>query len=216
MSLVGSEENKKIIDFPYEVPEHVNKIYELFRNEEIEMYLVGGCVRDMVMGKTPNDFDFVTPILPEEMIRILKKNDVEYDDQYINIVNYVIANSEGDKIDLMTYKGGSLLEDLSDRDFTFNCMAYDIENQAIIDYFGGIDDIKNSIVRLVRMPRIDDDVALPFRAIRFALEFSYKIDEVTYKEISDYISTIDEVRPSTVRKNLEKIFDHCKPSLSSI
>lgn len=214
MSLVGSEENKKIIDFPYEVPEHVKNVYELFHNEGIEMYLVGGCVRDMVMGNVPNDYDFITPILPEEMIRILKKNNVEYDDQYINFVNYVIAFSGEDKIDLITYHGDSLFLDLADRDFTFNCMAYDIEKQEIIDYFGGVEDIKNGIVRLVRTIRTADDVALPFRAVRFALEFGYKIDEDTYKTISDYIEQIDEFRVSTIRKNLSKLYKHCKPSLT--
>ncbi len=204
---------KNVIHFPYKVPEEIKRISDILHEEGIEAFLVGGSVRDMVMEHTPNDFDFASPAKPKDLIPILEKNGIEYDDRYIDKVDYLIAIVNGVKIDFKTYTGGSLESYLSSFDFTFNALAYDIQNENILEFFDGINDIKNKTVRTVRIPT-PDDAGIFFRAIRFTLEFGFKIEKESYKLLKDNIENLGEFRHSTIIKGLSTIYNHCEDSLT--
>ena len=141
-----------------EMPGNVRFILHMLHEAGHEAYIVGGCVRDSIMGKEPHDWDICTSATPEQVIKIFKhfkviptglkhgtvtvvKNERQYE-----ITTYRIDGEYDDarhpKSVIFT---NSLKEDLSRRDFTMNAMAYN-DQDGIIDIFGGIDDIKNKVV----------------------------------------------------------------------
>jgi len=194
-----------------DIPEDIRKIHALFKNADKDLFLVGGCVRDFIQGKTPHDYDLVTNSLPEESKKILKGWNVS-DEQGKNFgVLRIYTEDEPSGYELATYrrdiskgrdtKGDdqkveignvSLKEDLQRRDFTQNALVYNIDNDEIIDLVGGVDDIKNKIIRAVGDPskRFEEDRLRILRCIRFSARTSSKVD----KETSDAIKRDNRLR----------------------
>lgn len=198
---------KRTYSWKCEIPENIRRINDLFQENGYEIYLVGGCVRDMLLDRVPDDYDFCCSATPQEMTKILKENQIEYDDSG-SIVGYVIAMLDGEKIDLVQYKGGSLEEDLFDRDFTMNAMVYDIERQEIIDYQGGKADIENRQIRCCNMATIEKKPRMIFRALRFAIEFEFHIEKETYCEMERQIEALDHIRISALKKDTRKLLKY--------
>lgn len=103
------------------------------------------------------------------MVRICKKYGLSYDDQY-SFLNYVIAICGEDQFDLKTYTDNSLRLDLASRDFTMNALAYDLEAQEILDYMGGIEDIRRGIIRTSNLESFAEKPGNILRALRFSLD----------------------------------------------
>ena len=155
--------------------------------------LVGGCVRDMLMGKEPNDFDVTTNATPEEMKFVFRNErvietgikhgtlTVLFDNEPIEITTFRIDGEYKDNRhpENVTFSR-NLIEDLKRRDFTVNALYYDLD-EGIQDCFGGIDDLENKIIRAVGDPykRFNEDALRILRAVRFSSTLGFEIEKET-------------------------------------
>lgn len=192
-----------------DIPEDVKFIINTLINNGYEAYIVGGCVRDSILQKHPKDWDITTKANPEEVIKLFNK--VVLTGLKHGTVT-VMINKEG--YEVTTYRTDGeyednrhpkevkfvsfLKEDLARRDFTINAMAYN-EKDGLVDYFGGIQDLNNKIIKTVGEPkkRFNEDALRMLRAIRFSAQLDFKIDEnvlVTIKVLKDNIKNISKER----------------------
>ncbi len=184
-------------------------------------YIVGGAVRDRLMGKIPKDVDILTTAHPETVKRIAKKNCWEVRDMGkafgISLVivkgrAYEVATARTEVYGDHSHRPESvkfttdITLDLSRRDFTINAMAMDTENR-IWDPFNGREDIKNGIIRAVGDPRqrFKEDALRPFRAVRFAAELGFEIEALTKASIGNTLDRIPGLSVERVRGELERI-----------
>ena len=188
--------------------QNITDIMKVFASNGFEVFLVGGCVRDMIMGLVPHDYDFTTNARPEQVHDIFRDHKIIDTGIKHGTVTLVY---NGEAYEITTYRketeyddhrhpasitySESVYEDLVRRDFTVNAMAYNPES-GLIDYFDGIKDIENKIIRCVGDPneRFNEDALRILRAIRFATRFDFAIEEkteealVNNKELLKYIS----------------------------
>ena len=176
-----------------DMPRDVRFILDKLNTFESTAYIVGGCVRDSIMGKTPHDWDICTSVMPSEVKYIFK--DFKTIDTGIqhgtvsvlinnNIYEITTYRIDGDYEDFrhpteVTFTD-DIVNDLSRRDFTINAIAYN-ERHGIVDPFNGVSDIKNKIIRCVGNPndRFNEDALRIFRAVRFAMTLGFKIQDET-------------------------------------
>ncbi len=179
-------------------------------------YLVGGCVRDMLMGKTPTDFDITTSALPEDIINIFDKTvptgikhgtvTVIIENQSIEVTTFRIESGYADSrhpdsVDFVS----SLSEDLKRRDFTVNAMAYN-QNEGLIDLYGGKEDLENNILRTVgnAKTRFFEDALRILRLFRFASTLGFSIEENTLKSAIECSPLLENVSRERVFTELKK------------
>lgn len=196
------------------IPGEVVTALDILQNNGFEAYIVGGCVRDSIMGKKPSDWDIATSARPEEILEcfnnyrtietglkhgtvtvIVKKMQIE-------ITTYRIDGEYSDRRrpDKVTFTNKIEL-DLQRRDFTINALAYN--QNGIIDIFGGLHDIKNKIVKCVGHPddRFNEDGLRILRALRFASVLNFSIDDQTSDSIFKNKALLHDI--STERINME-------------
>ena len=204
------------------LPDKVKTIIDRFEDEGFEAYIVGGCVRDSVLGKTPNDWDITTNAKPEQ-IKALFGRTLDIGIKHGTVV--VMMGGEGFEVTTYRIDGNysdgrhpdsvsftsDLREDLRRRDFTINAMAYS-DRTGIIDIFGGMDDIDKHLVRAVGNPaeRFDEDALRILRAVRFAAKLGYDIEENTRAEASRLAPSLAKISAERIREELQKIIlsDH--------
>jgi tRNA nucleotidyltransferase (CCA-adding enzyme) len=179
------------------IPEDAQEIIEKLEKAGHSAYIVGGCVRDAVLGNTPHDYDLCTSATPEQMKEILKDH-TTYDTGLKHGTITVAGNC--DMYEVTTYRIDGEYEDnrhptsvqfvdkveldLSRRDFTMNAMAYN-HKSGLVDPYGGLVDIKNKLIRCVgnANDRFQEDALRILRAIRFASRFGFDIEAETEKAI---------------------------------
>ena len=205
-----------IYDLKITVPEDVREILRVLRDNGFEAYIVGGCVRDAILGKEPKDWDITTSALPEQ-VKSLFSNTVDTGIQHGTVM--VIRHGIGYEVTTYRidgeYKDGrhpesvtftrSLAEDLKRRDFTINAFAYNPET-GIIDLFDGISDLSDQLIRAVGDPnaRFDEDALRIMRAIRFSAQLSFKIETVTRAAIARHSENLAQVSMERIRVEFEK------------
>lgn len=206
------------------IPDDVNYIIDTFQKSGFEAHIVGGCVRDCILGRNPNDWDITTNALPEDMMKLfphtvptgIKHGTVTI---LINNNNYEVTTyridgeySDNRHPDEVIFTD-SLKEDLSRRDFTINAMAYN-HTSGLIDPFKGLDDIKTKTVRCVGNAdkRFNEDALRMIRAVRFASQLNFKIEEDTFSAIIRNHKLIKNVSVERIREELLKILLCEKPS----
>lgn len=180
-------------------------------------YIVGGAVRDTLMGKHPHDFDIATSALPVQVKSLFRKTvdtGIKHGTVTVieNRVGYEVTTfrSEGsyldgrhpDKVSFIT----DIKEDLERRDFTINAMAYS-PTRGLCDYHGGAKDIENKIVRCVGEPekRFGEDALRMLRAVRFSVVLGFEIEEGTKNAIKKCASLIKKVSAERIRDEINKI-----------
>ena len=179
------------------MPDYCKTIIKSLEDKGFEAYLVGGCVRDSVMGITPHDYDITTSATPDEMLecfsdfKVIETGvkhgtlTVVIDENQIEVTTFRI---DGEYTDFRRPNSVSfsrdLEEDLSRRDFTINALAYN-EKTGIVDMFGGLEDIKNEKIRCVGEPdkRFFEDALRILRALRFSSTLDFEIEKDTAKSI---------------------------------
>jgi len=179
-----------------------------------QAFIVGGAIRDSLLGCQVKDWDVATNAMPDR-IRDLFPEMTSFNLKH----GTVTLVFRGRHFEVTTFRGTEgfslrIEEDLAHRDFTFNAMAYDIANKQIIDLFGGQRDIEGKVVRAVLNPieRFDEDPLRMMRAIRFSLELGYTIDTETFIAINSMAEAIDSVAKERIRDELLKILMVKKPS----
>ena len=175
------------------IPSDIKKIYNLFKKNGKQLYVVGGAVRDAVLGKTPKDFDLATDAKPDEVLQIAKQGGfktVEVGKSFgvVIVGGHEIATfrkdigkgRRPDAVDFTDIKG-----DVMRRDLTINALFYDMGRGEIVDLVGGIADLKKKQVRTVGSPseRFDEDPLRKLRAVRFAGTIGGKMTPETWKAL---------------------------------
>lgn len=201
------------------LPQEVEKVINLLSENGYEAYLVGGAVRNFLLHKPIHDWDICTSATPEQMLKVFKKQrvietglqhgtiTVVMDKNNIEVTTFRIDGKYSDnrKPDSVTFTD-SLYEDLSRRDFTINAMAYNYDS-GLIDPFGGEQDLKNKIVKCVGEPkkRFEEDALRILRAIRFACQLEFKIDEATSIEIQKQYERLKNISRERVNSEFCKM-----------
>lgn len=206
-----------------DLPKEVMVVFQLLEKNAFEAYLVGGCVRDSLVGRTPKDWDFTTNATPEEITCVFETAEYKVVPTGIKhgTVSVVIDSEVFEITTFRTdgkYKDGrhpetvefskSIEEDLSRRDFTMNSIAYN-PKKGFIDPFGGKEDILNKVVRAngLATERFNEDALRIMRAIRFSSQLSFEIEKSTFEAIKSYSDLIDKVSKERIVAELKKIFE---------
>lgn len=202
---------------------------ELFARHGKQLYLVGGSVRDLLLGRESNDLDFTTDALPEEVKRIaavLQPDAIYTVGERFGTIGLIFA---GVKVEITTFRaeqyapasrkpavtfGISLEEDLSRRDFTINAMAQDARSGALVDPFGGAADLQRRLVRAVGNPgeRFAEDPLRLLRAVRFAVQLGFDIDPDTALAIARTASSLAHISRERIAEEMNRILLSPEPA----
>jgi tRNA nucleotidyltransferase (CCA-adding enzyme) len=207
-----------------DLPEPVKTIIDKFVKKDFEIYVVGGAVRDILMGKFVNDWDFTTNATPDEILKI--EPDGFYDNKF-GTVGITVEGFE-EPFEITTFRteegysdsrhpdkvswGKTLEEDLSRRDFTINSMAID-KNLNIIDLFEGQKDIQSKLIRAVgdADERFSEDALRMMRAVRIAAELGFLIEEETFGAIKKNAPLINKVAKERIKEEFFKLLSSPNP-----
>ena len=190
----GLDENKATrTKFSLSVPSDIKKLQKAFKKNKKQLYVVGGAVRDALMGNSPKDFDLTTDATPEEMIKIAKQGNFKHSTNNVNSnlgLGSIIINGhevttfredigKGRRPDKV--KWCDISTDSKRRDLTCNSLYYDIDKKEIIDFHGGVEDLKKGVVKTVgkASERFDEDPLRKLRAVRFETRLGGKLDKET-------------------------------------
>ena len=199
------------------IPNKVKYIIDTFYKNNYEAYMVGGCVRDCILGLSPKDYDITTSATPEITQGLFEKTiptglehgtvTVVIEHEGFEVTTY---RTEGKYIDNRRPESVSFVsdikEDLSRRDFTINAFAYN-EQSGLVDYFDGLNDLNNKIIRAVGEPntRFQEDALRMLRAIRFSSQLDFSIEDKTLSAIKENCDLIKNISVERIRDELCKI-----------
>jgi tRNA nucleotidyltransferase (CCA-adding enzyme) len=197
-----------------EIPEFIRTAVKRLHKRGFEAYIVGGAVRDVFLGRPATDWDITTSASPEEIRSLF--HDIRNFTIKHNTVTLVYSGRHYE-ITTMRDSGGAipaLEEDLRHRDFTINSMAYDIDDDVVLDPNRGREDILRKTIRAVGKPyeRFNEDPVRLLRAVRMALELGFTIESRTMDAICTMSDRLASVAPERVRDELIKILVSRKPS----
>lgn len=206
-----------------QLPEDVKKIIEIIEKAGYEAYAVGGCVRDSLLLRNPNDWDITTSAKPEKVKELFKKTiDTGIEHGTVTVmmhhVGYEVTTYriDGEYEDARHPKNvtftSNLIEDLKRRDFTINAMAYN-DRSGIVDAFDGISDLEKGIIRAVGNPRerFDEDALRMMRAVRFSAQLGYSIEEDTKKAIKELSPNLQKISAERIQVELVKLVSSDHP-----
>ncbi len=197
-----------------------------------EAYIVGGSVRDFLMGKKPQDWDMTTNALPEKIQEIFPHNFYSNAFGTVTVINDGTEDESLKTVEITTYRTETgysdsrhpdrvaftlkLEEDLMRRDFTVNAMALRFKDgkEEIVDLFGGKDDLKNKTIRAVGDPdeRFAEDALRMMRAVRFAAQLGFEIEKKTFASIKKNSSDLQKISAERIRDEFQKIILSNNPS----
>ena len=205
------------------LPEKVDFILKKLQEQGFEAYAVGGCVRDALLGREPEDWDITTSAKPEQVKEIFRRTidtgiqhgtvTVMLDKEGFEVTTYRIdGDYEDGRHPLEVQFTSDLIEDLKRRDFTINAMAYN-EEEGLVDAFDGIGDLQNKIIRCVGNPRerFSEDALRMLRAVRFAGQLDFEIEEETKEAIRELVSNLTKISAERIRVELDKLLCSRKP-----
>jgi tRNA nucleotidyltransferase (CCA-adding enzyme) len=200
------------------IPEKVLAVVENLKGSGHQAYLVGGCVRDLLRGRSPKDYDVATSATPQQVQGVFEKViptgimhgtvTVIFGDELVEVTTF---RSEGDYLDGRRPSSVSfetdIKADLSRRDFTMNAIAYDPTTRELVDPFDGQADLKAKVIRCVGDPdkRFAEDGLRPMRAIRFASTLGFQIEEKTLEACGRAKHTFVKVSAERIQGELARI-----------
>lgn len=206
-----------------DIPEGAKQVLETLHEAGYEAYVVGGCVRDSILGREPQDWDVTTSARPEE-VKALFRRTIDTGIQHGTVT--VMIDREGYEVTTYRIDGKyedsrhpseviftpSLEEDLKRRDFTINAMAYNPKD-GLVDLFGGLKDAEQGIIRCVGDPmaRFGEDALRIMRAVRFSAQLGYDIEENTKRAISALAPKLHNVSAERIQTELVKLLKSGHP-----
>ncbi len=225
----------------FNIPEHVSRVTNILIEAGYEAYLVGGCVRDLIMEKVPKDYDLTTNAKPEQIISAFETvngEDEIYKIVYENIFGTVMIIDEQQALDSVTRQieitpyrlettysdnrhpdsvsfSDTIEEDLKRRDFTMNALAYDISKGHLKDMFGGINDISKRQIVCVGNPteRFTEDALRIMRAIRFSAQLGFGVSHETLDAMFHVKHLLKNVSIERIRDEFVKIINSPNPTI---
>lgn len=201
------------------IPEYVKTVIALLEQKGFSCFIVGGCVRDSLLGKIPNDYDLTTSATPDEMLEIFSELHTIKTGLKHGTLTVV---SQGHNLEITTFRtdgiyldnrhpegvkfSRNIADDLSRRDFTVNAMAYS-EKEGLVDLFGGRDDLERKMIRCVGDPdrRFNEDGLRIMRGLRFAATLGFDIEESTSKAIHDNRELLKNIAVERIYSEFSKL-----------
>ncbi|MCB9112616.1 MAG: HD domain-containing protein [Anaerolineales bacterium] len=208
----------RFMSVPFTFPPLLQKIIDVIP-QDVEVYLVGGAVRDMLTNRLSPDFDFALPSsgisLARSVTNSLNADFMVLDDER-DTGRVIVTNEDGSftYLDFATYRGSSLEEDLRDRDFTINAIALNLRDNTIHDPMDGANDIRARLIRACTPSALSNDPVRILRAVRQAAAFGFTIEKNTRELMKQSASLIGNVSVERVRDELFKILGGVKASAS--
>ena len=199
------------------LPKHVKAIITTLEKAGFEGYAVGGCVRDTLLGKEPDDWDITTSAAPQQVKDLFFRTidtgiqhgtvTVLMDRETYEVTTYRIDGEyEDGRHPKEVVFTANLLEDLKRRDFTINAMAYN-DASGIVDAFGGMEDLENKVIRCVGNPveRFTEDALRMMRAVRFSGQLGYEIEKKTGQAVIQLAPTLSKISAERICTELTKL-----------
>ena len=192
------------------------KVVNVLTKAGFEAYLVGGCIRDLLLGYQPKDFDIATSATPEQAHKLFKRSRVI--GRRFRLLHVMFSPRKF--LEVATFRAGkvqtsnngvvrdnlygSLKEDAFRRDFTVNALYYDVAKSELIDYVGGLDDLKASRIEMIGDPieRFEEDPVRMIRAVRFQAKLGSSLSEDILKAIKKQACLLSNIPPA-------RLFDEC-------
>ncbi|MEX2368904.1 MAG: HD domain-containing protein [Candidatus Paceibacterota bacterium] len=224
------------------IPEEVTQVTKKLYAAGYEAYVVGGCVRDILRGETPKDWDITTNATPEEILDVFEHAHYDNDFGTVRVVNDITEDQALKTIEVTTYRtesgytnnrhpdkvefSQSLSVDLARRDFTINALALDLQNvsrdntilvspETLVDEFGGLVDLQKRRLRAVGNPqdRFEEDALRIMRAVRFAAQLGMEIDAETQEAMVQAADRLGDVAIERIRDEFEKLIISDNPKI---
>lgn len=208
-----------------QLPEKVKNIILTLQKHGYEAYAVGGCVRDSILGRKPEDWDITTSAMPEETKALFEKT---FDTGIEHGTITVLLGKEGFEVTTYRIDGEyedsrhpkevtftrNLREDLLRRDFTINAMAYN-DKDGLVDIFGGLADLKAQVIRCVgdARARFSEDALRILRGVRFAAQLGFEIEENTRAGMMELAPTLKNISAERIQVELVKMLVSDRPEL---
>ena len=208
--------DKKLID------SDALKIVKNLNKSGYEGYLVGGCIRDLLLGLEPKDFDIATNATPEQIQKLFKRSRIIgrrfklvhimfSARKFIEVATFRSGRSNPTSTKGMVLRDnfyGSLEDDVFRRDFTINGLYFDVQNSEVIDYVGGLDDLKKLQINMIGNPseRFEEDPVRMIRAVRFKAKLKATIDLNLNKSILNNAHLIQNIPPARLYEEVIKLF----------
>ena len=209
-----------------QISENALKVLYRLQNEGFDAYLVGGCVRDLLLGREPKDFDVVTNADPEQVRKVFRNcrligrrfrlAHVHFGREIIEVATFRGAGEEQNDKQVLNKEGrllrdnvyGTIEEDVWRRDFTVNALYYNIKNFSVVDYVGGMADHKTGTLRLIGDPdmRFREDPVRMLRAVRFAVKLGFKLDRDCEKAVHNDAQLLFSIPSARLYDEALKLF----------
>lgn len=208
-----------------DIPQEVQHVADTLENGGFEAYLVGGCVRDLLIGKTPKDWDITTNAHPTEIEGLFPETYINNDYGTVGVVNKETEDEKLKVVEVTPYRteseysdarrpdsvqfGVSLEEDLKRRDFTVNAIAFRLKDESLVDPFGGQEDIKHKRLCAVgkATERFREDALRMMRAVRLAVELDFVVEGETMTAIVDNNSNLSRISKERIRDEFIRILN---------
>lgn len=209
-------------------PEHqrefAEQIVRTLRQAGFEAVWAGGCVRDMLLGQTPKDYDVATNATPEEVRKLFGYKRTLAVGAIFGVI-VVVGGRKAGQVDVATFRSdgtysdgrrpdsvtfGTAEEDVKRRDFTINGLLYDPIEQRVIDYVGGQADLRDGIIRAIGDPftRFAEDKLRLLRAIRFAARLNFRLEKRTREAIAAMADQVVTVAPERIAQEMRPMLEH--------
>ena len=218
----------------FSIPPEISTISGRLRELGFEAYLVGGCVRDLIRGVSPKDWDITTSASPEEIIATFPKTFYENEFGTVGVVNEDILETDAQKkvlrvVEVTPYRkettysnfrhpdevtfSKDIADDLLRRDFTMNAIAYDPSTGTCVDPYMGADDIFRKLIKSVGNPddRFNEDALRVMRAVRFSTELGFVIEKDTMDAVIKYVPRLEKIASERIRDEFIKIIMSDRP-----
>ncbi|MDO4312260.1 MAG: CCA tRNA nucleotidyltransferase [Eubacteriales bacterium] len=208
-----------------QLPDKVKQIIDTLQSDGYEAYAVGGCVRDSILGRTPEDWDITTSAMPEETKKLFSHT---FDTGIEHGTITVLLDHEGFEVTTYRVDGRyedsrhptevtfvrNLKEDLLRRDFTINAMAYN-DRDGLVDIFGGMEDLQKGIIRCVgnARARFSEDALRILRGVRFAAQLGFEIEDETREGMRLLAPTLQKISAERIQTELVKMLVSPRPDM---
>lgn len=212
-----------------QIPLEVLEAIKALQKGGFEAWIVGGCVRDLILKRVPSDWDLTTNATPEEIQAAFPKTFYTNEFGTVGVVNEATEDESVKVIEITPYRlegkysdarrpdnvifSKNLADDLKRRDFTINALAYNPDNEKLVDLYEGIKDIKDNLIRAVGEPkeRFEEDALRIMRAVRLSAQLDFLIEEKTQEAMLKVVSQLGKISKERIRDEFVRILNSEKP-----